>query len=85
MAPAAGPGGRKHCIHVTVSDAGSSGVLTGFGVSRQLRPRGSDQAVVGQLLDPQVPGGAAVRPKVPRGHPLILVFSGAVGGEDERL
>lgn len=69
----------------TVTDAGSSGVLTGFGVSGELRPCGGDQAVVSQLLYPQVPGGAAIYPVVPRRHPLIVVFSGAVCGEDERL
>lgn len=69
----------------TVIDASSSGVLTGFGISGELCPCGGDQAVVSQLLYPQVPGGAAIYPVVPRGHPLIVVFSGAVCGEDERL
>lgn len=69
----------------TVTDAGSSGVLAGFGVSGELCPCGGDQAVVSQLLYPQVPGGAAIDPVVPRRHPLIVVFPGAVCGEDERL
>lgn len=69
----------------TVIGAGSSGVLTGFGISRELRPRGGDQAVVCQLLYPQVPGGAAIYSVVPRRHPPIVVFSAAICGEDERL
>lgn len=69
----------------TVADAGSSGVLAGFGISGELRPRGSDQAVVGQLLHPEVPGGAAVYPVVSRRDALIVVLPGAVCGEDERL
>lgn len=82
---------RKAAFHwplrsFTVADAGSSGVLAGFGISGELRPRGGDQAVVGQLLHPEVPGGAAVYPVVPRRNALVVVvLPGAVCGEDERL
>lgn len=71
--------------HLTVTDARRPGVLAGFGVSGELRARGGDQAVVRQLLDPQVPGSAAVDPVVPRRDALVVVIPRAVRREDQRL
>lgn len=69
----------------TVTDARSSGVLAGLGISCELCSRGSDQAVVRQLLDPQVPWSAAVYSVVPRGDAPVFVVLGAVRGKDQGL
>lgn len=69
----------------TVTDTRSSGVLAGFGVSCELCPRGSNQAVVCQLLYTQIPGSTAINPIFPWWDPLVAVLPGAICGEDQRL
>ena len=78
-------GGDKGQKVLTVKDVGGPGLLAGLGVPGQLGARGGDQAVVGQLLHPQVPGGAAVDAVVPRRHALVVLLARPVRREDERL
>lgn len=69
----------------TITDTRSSGVLAGLGISRKLRPSGGNQAVMCQLLYPQIPGSTAIYPIVPWWDPLIVILPGAICGEDQRL
>ena len=69
----------------TVADTCGSGVLAGLGISRKLRPRGGNQAVVCQLLYPQIPRSAAIDPVVPWWDPFIIIVPGAICGEDQGL
>lgn len=71
--------------HFTVTDTRGSGVLAGFSVSGDLRSRGGNQAVVCQLLHPQIPGSIAIYPIVPRWDPLVVALPSAICGEDQRL
>lgn len=76
---------RRGRSQPTVADASSPGVLVGFGVPGDLRSSGGDQAVMCQFLHPQVPGGAAVHPIVPRRDAIVVTVAGTVGGEDQRV
>lgn len=69
----------------TITDSRSSRILAGLGVSGELRPRGGNQAVVCQLLHPQIPGSAAVYPVVPRWDALIIILHGTVSSKDQGL
>lgn len=69
----------------TITDTRSSGVLAGLGISRKLCPSGGNQAVMCQLLYPQIPGSTAIYPIVPWWDPLIVILPGAICGEDQRL
>lgn len=69
----------------TITDTRSSGFLAGLGISRKLCPSGGNQAVMCQLLYPQIPGSAAIYPIVPWWDPLIVILPGAICGEDQWL